>query len=158
MGAWRGDATIFDVDGTLCDVTTIRHHVMLTHPDNRGHKDFPAFHRASVWCPPITATVTAVHAERDAGRGVLVMTARARQWEPHTRGWLATHGVDFDALYMRNDGDYRPDTAVKAEMLHQAKQQGWNIIRAWDDNPSVVKLWEMEGIPVTVVPGWAEED
>lgn len=158
MTAWRGDAVILDMDGTLADVTAIRHHVILGHPDNRGYKDFDKFHRASVWCPPIQSTLNAYREHRAAGHGILVMTARKERWRPHTAGWLAAHNVWHDALYMRGDADDRPDAAVKADLLRIARQQGWNIIHAYDDNPSIVKLWEMEGIPCTVVPGWPEEE
>ena len=51
MTAWRGDAVILDMDGTLADVTAIRHHVILGHPGNRGYKDFDKFHKASVLVP-----------------------------------------------------------------------------------------------------------
>lgn len=156
VNTWRGDAVIFDVDGTLCDVTSIRHHLIPSLPGWRGVKDFDAFHQASVWCPPIIETVAALHAARDAGLGVIIMTARMRKWEAHTRGWLAMHVGWFDALHMRADGDFRADAAVKADLLRDVRAAGWNVTHAWDDNPSIVKLWQMEGIPVTVVDGWIE--
>jgi hypothetical protein len=39
-------AVIVDLDGTLCDVSTILHFV------EGDEKDFPAFHTASAECPP----------------------------------------------------------------------------------------------------------
>lgn len=149
----RDPAVIVDVDGTLCDVTTIRHHVVLTHPDNRGYKDFNAFHHASVWCPPIAATVAEVKTHRDAGRAILIVTARKERWRPHTTGWLEGI-VEFDELHMRADDDDRPDAAVKADILQRIRARGWDVVHAIDDNPSIIKLWRMEGIPVTEVPGW----
>ena len=154
MSQWRGPAVIVDCDGTLVDVTSIRHHVVPGLPGWAGRKDFDAFHKASVWCPPIHSTLAAVEEHRAAGRAILIMTARMRRWEPHTRGWLATHSVRFDHLFMRTDGDRRPDTVVKAELLAQARAMGWDPTHAIDDNPSVVGLWESEGLDVTVVPGW----
>ncbi|MFV8051350.1 MULTISPECIES: hypothetical protein [Mycobacteriaceae] len=42
------DAVIVDVDGTLCDVSSVRHFVA-ARP-----KDFDAFHSAAETCPPHT--------------------------------------------------------------------------------------------------------
>lgn len=157
MNAWRGDAAIFDCDGTLVNVQSIRHHVILGHPDNRGYKDFEAFHEASVWCPPILTTVQAVEEAYMAGLGVLVLTARAERWRGHTHGWYESHvPVPYDALLMRPDGDFRADHLVKADMLTRLRADGWNPVAAWDDNPSIVELWRSHGIPCTVVPGWMD--
>lgn len=154
--AWRGDAVIVDCDGTLADVSSILHHLVPSLPGYRGHKDYDAFHKASVWVPPIHSTLEYVAAHRDAGRGILIMTARRQQWEPHTRGWLATHNVAYDYLFMRANHDDRPDHAVKADMLRKARLMGWNPTFAIDDNPSIVKLWRMEGLNTTEVPGWVD--
>jgi phosphoglycolate phosphatase-like HAD superfamily hydrolase len=151
----RGDAAIFDVDGTLCDVTSIRHHVVLSHPENKGYKDFEKFHRASVWCPPIRATLDAVREHQAKGHGIIVVTARKERWRPETTGWLEGL-VEYDELWMRADADDRPDYAVKADLLRKIRARGWNVVRAFDDNPSIIKLWRMEGIETTVVPGWIE--
>jgi phosphoglycolate phosphatase-like HAD superfamily hydrolase len=53
--------------------------------------------------------------------------------------------------------DGRPDVEVKREILAQVRQR-YDVVRAWDDNPHVVALWESEGVPVTLVPGWDEAE
>jgi Holliday junction resolvase len=57
---------------------------------------------------------------------------------------------------MRRKGDYRKDGIIKRELLGEMRADGFNVVRAWDDNPAVVAVWESEGIEVTVVPGWTE--
>ena len=42
---------------------------------------------------------------------------------------------------------------VKADMLERIFTQ-WKPIWAFDDNPRTIPVWEQNGIPVTVVPGW----
>jgi phosphoglycolate phosphatase-like HAD superfamily hydrolase len=140
------EAVIFDMDGTLCDVRSIRHLI-------DGPGSFHAFHKASVNCPPHTHVVEAAHREQDAGRAVLIVTARAARYRNLTAMWLALHGVPSDAMWMRRDGDYRPDYEVKQDILRRIRQL-YRPVAAWDDNPNVIRLWEAEGIPVTVVPGW----
>jgi len=148
------EAVLFDMDGTLCDVRAIRHHV-LGGPANGYRKNFDAFHRDAVNCPPNAWVVDAARAEHAAARAVLVVTAREARLRNSTAFWLALHGVPSDAMWMRANGDYRPDHVVKREILAKIRQQ-YRPVHAYDDNPAIVELWRSEGIPVTVVPGWVE--
>lgn len=144
------EAVIVDVDGTLCDVTGIRHYVT-ADPIKRN---FEAFHKASALCPPISDTLHWVDAHRDAGRAILVVTARKQKWEYLTQVWLRKWGVEHDGLFLRANADERRDDAVKTDILSAIRGLGYNVVAAIDDNPTVIKLWEREQIPVTVVPGW----
>ena len=58
--------------------------------------------------------------------------------------------ISYDS---RASYDNRPDYEVKRDILRELRES-YEIIHAWDDNPSVIKLWQEEGIPVTIVPGW----
>lgn len=146
------DAEIFDLDGTLCNVSSIRHHVR-GGPQNGYRKNFDAFHRESVNCPPIPEVVEGVRRAQELGRDILVVTARSTRFRAHTAFWLAMHGIHSDRLFMRRAGDTRVDVAVKADILASISPR-WNVLRAWDDNPSIIALWEHHGIPVRLVPGW----
>ena len=150
------EAVLFDMDGTLCDVRAIRHHV-LGGPANGYRKNFDAFHRDAVNCPPNAWVVDAARTEHAAARAVLVVTAREARHRNSTAFWLALHGVPSDAMWMRANGDYRPDRMVKREILAKIRQR-YRPVRAYDDNPAIVELWESEDIPVTVVPGWAHDE
>ncbi len=140
------EAVLFDMDGTLVDVSGIR-------PLLAGPGRFDAFHRASIDCPPHQWVVDAANSERAAGRAVLVVTARQAKYRNVTAWWLAIHGVPSEGMWMRATNDSRPDHVVKAEILAKIRQR-YVVVGAWDDRPEVVALWESEGIPVTVVPGW----
>jgi len=142
------EAVLVDCDGTLVDVTGIRH--LLDGPGR-----FDAFHRESVNCPPNQWVIDEVRAQHAAGRAVLVVTARQARYRNLTAFWLAMHGVPSDAMWMRATNDGRPDRVVKAEILVRIRTR-WRPVLAFDDNPNVVALWEAEGIPVTIVPGWPE--
>lgn len=144
------DAVICDVDGTLCDVSGVRHYV-LADPQRR---DYGAFHSASALCPPIPATIEWVEDQRAQGRKVIVVTARSTKWWYLTRVWMRKWGIRADAFYMRADGDQRKDRAVKTDILAEIRAAGYRVVAAIDDNPSIVELWESEGIETTVVPGW----
>lgn len=147
----RTPAAIFDMDGTLANVSGIRHHLI---PRER-HKDFHTFHRESVNAPPHMDVVHAALAAHTLGLDVLVVTARKHMWRHHTAWWLAIHRVPSTALYMRADHDNRKDYEVKRDILKQIRKRH-EVIHAWDDNPAIIQLWREEGIPCTVVPGWVD--
>lgn len=139
------DAVIFDMDGTLCDTSTIEH---LIEGDD---KDFAAFHAASAACPPRPEVAEAARAEQDKGRAVLVVTSREFIWRDLTLDWLVEHGVPYDALYMRIVGDYRKDVLIKKDILEQIGADGFTALEAWDDKPAVIELWRDNGLAVHVV-------
>lgn len=150
------EASIFDMDGSLVDVSSIRY-LVVGGPQNGYRKDFDAFHREAVNCPPHSWVVQAARDEHAAGRAVLIVTGRSAEYRNSTAMWLALHRVPSEAMWMRGRGDYRPDYVVKAEILAKMRQR-WNPTRAWDDNPAVLKLWTQEGIKTVVVPGWEHQD
>lgn len=148
------NAVIFDMDGTLADVRSIRHLVVPPTPKPKGwKKDFHAFHALSVDVPPNRAVVDHAHRASLLGNAVVIVTARAAKYRPHTAFFLAMHNIPSDALYMRANNDNRPDYDVKRDILAQIRTR-YNVIHAVDDNPEVIRLWQEEGIPTTIVEGF----
>lgn len=144
----RRAAVIADVDGTLADVRSIRHHVAAKP------KDFDAFHAASAHVPPNQQAIDYVTRHHAAGYVILVVTARLQTWAGVTTDWLNRHmPVPFDGPFHRPDGDFRPDVQVKAD-IYRYLSRHYDIRGAVDDNPNVVALWDKIGIPVEIVPGW----
>lgn len=144
-------AVIFDMDGTLCDVTSVRHHVL-----DRRRRNYKAFHYLSVFCPPIEWVRNCAITYAIEGVPVIVVTARREEWRALTEAWLFQHNIPHEFLFMRQQNDDRKDKAVKSDIL-ELLQQSYTIEHAYDDNPSIIELWQERGIPHTVVPGWAEE-
>lgn len=144
------EAAIVDVDGTLCDVSAIRHLV------TGKRKDFAAFHSAASDCPPNHAVLAEVQYLYGCGYDIIVVTARMYQWELATRTWLNQHmPVPYLGPFMRGDNDLRSDVDVKRD-IHRilTGDYGHRIVHCIDDNPAIVALWHELGIPTTVVPGW----
>lgn len=150
----KSTAVIFDMDGTLADVSSIRHHLTTFEATKRRViKHFDKFHAESVNVPPHRHVVNAAQVAHLLGHKILVVTARKHMWRNHTAWWLAMHGVPSDMLMMRGNDDNRKDYEVKKDMLDTIRQ-AYNVIHAWDDNPSIIKLWTEEKIPCTIVEGW----
>jgi phosphoglycolate phosphatase-like HAD superfamily hydrolase len=147
----KAPAVIFDMDGTLCDVTSVRHHVL-----DRHRRNYKAFHYLSVFCPPIAWVRNLAELHHMSGNKVIVVTARKEEWRTLTEAWLMQHDVRHEALHMRGQDDMRKDKLVKGEIL-DLLLESYDIEHAYDDNPSIIELWQERGVPHTVVPGWAEE-
>lgn len=147
-------AVIFDMDGTLADVSGIRHHVE-GGPENNHKKDFETFHAESVNSPANDHVVNHAQMAKMLGHDVIVVTARDAKWRNHTAMWLAQNRVPSDAMYMRAAGDRRPDYEVKKDILGRISKS-WNVVHAVDDNPNVLKLWQENDIPTTKIEGWKD--
>lgn len=149
----RPTAVIFDMDGTLCDVTSIRHLVDAKDPRYPGPGGFDTFHRRSVDCPPNQWVVDAARNAHNDGHVVYIVSARTEKYRPLTSWWLSETRVPYRALHMRYTWDQRPDHLVKADILARI-QHTHDVIGAWDDRPSVINMWRACGIPTIKVPGW----
>lgn len=144
------EAVVVDMDGTLCDVSSVRHFVA------RRPKDFHAFHSGAMHCPPHQSVLDEVASHHRAGRTILIVTARMYQWEDSTRAWLDRHlHVPYQGPFMRGDTDFRSDVEVKRD-IHRVLvgDYGHRIVHAIDDNPAILALWAELGISTTTVPGW----
>ena len=149
------DAVIIDVDGTLADVSSIRHYV---RPGQVKGKNFDKFHEESVNCPPNAWVVDMAKEAHNEGKAVIIVTARKHKWRHVTAWFLALNDIPSDMLIMRNDNDQRKDYDVKKDILSSIRAQGFNVVHAIDDNPAIIRLWEENNIPVTIVPGWKMEN
>lgn len=143
----KRSAVLFDMDGTLADVRSIRHHV-LAKP-----KNFDAFHAESVNVPANKEVANAAQVAHLLGHAVVIVTARKQMWARHTAMWLALNSIPSDAMFMRRNDDHRADVLVKRDIL-EAVRHSWNVIAAWDDNPKIIELWKSEGIHTNIVEGW----
>jgi phosphoglycolate phosphatase-like HAD superfamily hydrolase len=149
---WTPDKTvIFDVDGTLCDVRTVRHHV-----SRPGYKRFDLFHSEAVDCPPHAWVARMARRYYYSGWVVLIVTARKEKYRIPTSWWLALNNIPSHALYMRPNSSYEKDYDLKKKILAGIRKEGFEPSIAFDDKPNVIKVWQEEGIRTVVVPGWEE--
>lgn len=149
----RRPAAIFDMDGTLVDVSNIKYHVDLNDPRNTGHKDFASFHSASLDAPPHEWVAELARSLHAAGVAIIVVTARKFKWRYHSLIWLHLNNIPYDLLQMRPDLDMRSDVYVKRDIFEVLSDR-FRFQLALEDNPFILDLWEELGIPTVRVPGW----
>jgi predicted kinase len=127
----RKQAAIFDADGTLVDIRSVRHFL------EGKVRDFDSFHRSSLWSPPNAEVVALAKRFYDEGLAVLVTTAREDKYREVTQAWVDREAPFWENIYTRPTGDQRPDAEVKAEILKEI-QKHYDVVHAVDDRPSVL--------------------
>lgn len=141
-------AVLVDLDGTLLDIEGLRDWA-------KGIRtDYHEFHRLAIDAPPNKEVLEEVHGHHEAGKDILIGTARSLAYVSQTTRWLHNLDVPYHCLWMRPLGDLRPDVELKAEMLQRIQAEGWEVSLAYDDHPDVLQLWRDSGIPTREVPGW----
>lgn len=134
-------AIIVDLDGTLCDHSKRQHFAVEKKWDEynaRIHEDVP-----------VKSLVQLILAMQTHGHMVILCTGRFRAYSQVTIDWLNIYGIEWDRLFMRPDGDYRPDWEVKQDMLkNEIRFEAPEILFVIDDRKSVVDMWRRNGLLV----------
>jgi len=145
---------IFDIDGTIADLSHRLHHIQC-EPANWNafydacHLDRPISHMLDI-CESLSRDMC-----------VVFVTGRSERCREATMDWLKRHlpgGQDWTwsddsclDLYMRADGDHRPDNIIKSELLDRILADGYRPLMAFEDRDQVVKMWRARGIPCAQV-------
>lgn len=86
------------------------------------------------------------HARNDST--VIVLSGRDGSCYEDTYNWLVENDVKFDQLWMREEGDSRPDWIIKHELFQKYVAGRYRIRYVLDDRDSVVNLWRNKlGLP-----------
>ncbi len=129
-------AVLVDVDGTLAD-----HH---------GIRSPFEWHKVGL-DKPHTEVVDLVKALSAAGERIVIVSGRDSVCRGDTEEWLGRHGIAYDDLFMRDEGDMRSDDIVKAEILEEQILPKYGVKMVIDDRPRVCHMWRSLGIKVIQV-------
>lgn len=145
------DCWIFDIDGTIADLTHRRHYVR-TKP-----KNWAAFNAGIMADTPIMPVVNLLKSIKSSGLSIVLCSGREGTMKDKTIDWLSNHSIPWDGFYIRGIKDYRNDDIIKSELLDQILEDGWNPIAVVDDRPRVVRMWRSRGLYVFDVNQSGEE-
>jgi predicted secreted acid phosphatase len=132
------EIVIFDIDGTLADVSARQHHLM------KKPKDWDSFFRGIPQDKAIHSMVRLCNILYAFGIKILLCTGRREQDRAETVKWLAQQGVNYHELILRRNGDRRGDVIVKREMLAGIDRS--KILFVVEDRSGVVEMWRSEGL------------
>lgn len=133
------EAIVVDIDGTMADM---------------GNKRGPFEWKKVGLDDPIPTVIETVRLYKQAGYKVIVMSGRDAICRPETEQWLKDNGVKYDHLFMRPEGDQRPDNLIKEELFFDNVEGNFNVRIVLDDRDQVVDQWRAMGLKVyQVEPG-----
>ena len=134
---------IFDIDGTLADISHRLHFIQ------QAPKDWRGFFAACVDDDPIPEVIAVARALGSFADIVLV-TGRTEEIRQKTLDWLAAERVPVYALLMREDGDHREDHVIKAEHLAKLiwEHGRLQIMGVFEDRKQVVDMYRAKGLRV----------
>lgn len=134
------DIVIFDIDGTLADISHRQHMV-------RGkRKDWRGFFAACVDDAPHEAVIAILRALCDRFR-IYLVSGRSDEVRQETVDWLALNHVPWHELIMRRQGDHTPDNILKIGWVKGGRIPQDRILCVFDDRDKVVRAWRDAGIP-----------
>lgn len=132
------EIVIFDIDGTLADVSERIHHV------KNKPKNWNAFFQGMAQDKAIHSMVRLCNILFAAGIHIVLCSGRSEEHRKQTVGWLAQQGVNYHDLLLRKDKDRRSDTDVKRELLATFDKS--KILFVVEDRSRVVEMWRSEGL------------
>jgi hypothetical protein len=132
------DIVIFDIDGTLADVSERIHHL------RKSPKNWPGFFAGMAQDKAIHAMVRLCNLLFDAGIRIVLCSGRSEEHRTVTEQWLEREGVRYHELRLRKNRDSRSDVVAKREMLQGIDKK--NILFVVEDRSRVVDMWRAEGL------------
>ena len=132
------EIVIFDIDGTLADVSERIHHL------RKQPKDWGAFFDGMAQDKAVRSMVRLCEILYSSGVKVILCSGRNEAHRGATVEWLARQGVRYHELLLRGDGDRRSDIVAKREMVAGVDKR--KVLFVVEDRSRVVEMWRAEGL------------
>ena len=140
---------IFDLDGTLADISHRRHLV-----EDKKNKNFPLFYKMCVDDKPNRPIIEIFDSLRysNGDWDIQIWSGRSDEVRKETVDWLDRYIygdyriADKALARMRKSCDYTPDHVLKEKWLKEERAKGTRIDMVFDDRDRVVKMWRSHGI------------
>ena len=146
MSKNKHKAVIFDLDGTLADVTHRLHYAK--------NKDWDAFNQACNKDLPKKDMIKLLKLFVSVGYIILIVTGRYFGTKKLTIKWLSQHQVPYTLLCMRDLDDRRQSCKVKYDLYKKHIESVYDVQYAVDDRSDSADMWRTVGI--TCLEVWSE--
>lgn len=134
---------IFDIDGTLADLSHRLHFIQ------KEPADWTGFFAACPGDKQIPEIATVAKSLSKSSYKIVMITGRSDEIRDETEEWLDRYNIPWDALYMRKAGDHREDSVVKAELLDTClRNMPGTILGVFEDRQQVVDMYRAKGLRV----------
>lgn len=134
----EGEIVIFDIDGTLADISARVHYI------RRKPKNWNAFNEGMAKDKAIHSMIKLCNILYASGLYIILCSGRNEKNRPETVAWLRQEEVNYHELLLRRDADFRSDTIVKRDILATLDKN--RILFVVEDRSRVVEMWRAEGL------------
>lgn len=133
-------AFLVDIDGTLAHM--------------RDHRGPFEWHNVGLDEVDEIISAIAMYVAVASGYQMIVMSGRDEICRNQTSDWLIENDIFYDDLFMRPEGDMRPDNLIKAELFDKYVRDNFDVQFVLDDRDQVVEMWRRMGLTcLQVAPG-----
>lgn len=132
-------ALIFDIDGTITDITHRRQFV------KQSPKDWDAFNTRMKddvlqrWAKRFIKDLRIRHK-------IILITGREERFREITINWLKEKGIHFDLLLMRSTGDRTDDHEIKRDFYERHVSGQYDVVAVIEDRSRCVQMWRGLGL------------
>ncbi len=129
---------IYDIDGTIAQ------------KGDRSAYDWKSVGKDSM-VSNVIATMDYIDSlKRKSRPEIIICTGRDGVCFRETSDWLEENNIPWDTIYMRDEGDQRPDWVVKEEMWREIAKENY-IVMLYDDRNQVCRRARALGLKVAQV-------
>lgn len=129
---------VVDIDSTLANLQHRVHHVQKHPPDMENF--FDAQEHDSVY-----ESMRCVSNALWYNYGIAIVTGRPLKYAEITLAWLVRHHIYYDMVYMAKDFPH-DDVAQKKEAVESLRDDGYEVLGAFEDRPRLVKMFRDNGV------------
>ena len=141
----KKQAVVFDIDGTLVDVSK---RLEVCQKESKNKKEFWACFLSERYLYldlPIERTIKLLQKYWSEGVKIIIITGRTKNMEKYTLIQLSAFNIFWNEIYFREVNDFRKDYEYKSEILKKMKEK-YEILFIVDDSEEVRKAAEGLGI------------
>ena len=139
----KGNCFIFDIDGTLSNVS---HRLHLLKDSFKTTEDYDEFNSKCEDDKPYTSTIFILNEFSKAGYTIILLTGRAERFRPLTEAWLKKYNVMWDTIYMRPNDNELHCTDYKRVIYHSRIKPEYNVLGVFEDRDCIVQMWRGLGL------------
>ena len=100
---------------------------------------------------PVIPEVATLLGALDQSYAIVLLTARPLSVQRQTHDWLTRNQLRWDALVMRDTGDYDLAPEFKARTVDELRDTGLEPRLAFEDDPRNVDMFRRHGVPCVYI-------
>jgi phosphoglycolate phosphatase-like HAD superfamily hydrolase len=134
---------IFDLDGTLADVSTRKRKALANGPFDW---DVWQNKRLILMDTPNTEVVAKCRELYNQGHEIHIFSARTMKNYGVTLRWLEFYDIPYHDIHLRPLGDFRKDSEFKSKLIDEVLKDRHHLVDTiFDDRNQVVDMWRARG-------------